>query len=1218
MELNLVCFRRAKSAFFKWWLALGLIAAFAMGCDDSDTSEVDDVVNPPAQQEGVSFSGVPVPTTDEAKRQVQASSTITIDGEDYDIDYHTLMRSGEVIGVGGRAAGDESTFGLVYDRDGKPVLNTDGSRFISSDNDFSSLIPKGDRLFNITHFESRPGAMYLSELTQNPATGELTPISTRNIDFSAWGGLWVPCAGSVTPWNTHLGSEEYPPDARSVEEAETPDEIDDYFKPMLRYFGIEDPFADDVTIEEMKAVFNPYLYGFPVEISLDDDGKESVGKHYAMGRVALELAFVMPDRKTVYMTDDGTNVGFFMFIADAAGDLNAGKLYAARWVQTSADNGGAADLEWVSLGHAVGADVKGMITGGIQFSDIFDTAEPDGNNACPNDFTSINTEAGQECLRVKAGMETAASRLETRRYAAMQGATTEFRKEEGITFDAANNKLYVAMSEVSRGMEDFQKYGEAQDKYDVGGYNDVRLPHNSCGCVYGLDVGADAAIGSDYVAKNMAGLVTGTMKEYADDSPYAGNACDVDGIANPDNLTLINGKGILIIGEDTGSGHQNDAIWSYDIKSGEMTRIETTPYGSETTSPYYYPNINGWAYIMSVIQHPYGESDTDKLIDASDASAYVGYIGPIPAMDDQVAPAAEVDPPIAFENIPVPVTDADKRKVGASSYAAIDGVRYPIDYYTLMRSGDDIAGQTFGQIYDQNGDAVVGGDGMPFISSDNDFSSLLPVDGRLFNITHFESRPGAMYLTELNQDAATGGLTPVSTRNIDFSAWGGLWVPCAGSVTPWNTHLGSEEYPPDARSVEEAQTTDDIDDYFKPMARYFGIADPFDPSVTLEDIRSRFNPYLYGYPVEVEVAVDGSVAVDKHYAMGRVAVELGYVMPDEKTVYISDDGENVGFFMFVADEAGDLSSGELYAARWVQTGDINGGSADLDWIPLGRANAAEIKTAIDDKTRFSDIFDAADPLADATCPAGFTSINTEVGQECLAVKPGMETIASRLETRRYAALMGATTEFRKEEGITYDPDAKKLYVAMSEVTRGMEDFKKNGSDNDGYDKGGYNHIRLPYNKCGTVYGLDVGTDATIGSDYVAKNMIGVISGNMVDYPDDSPYANNSCDVHGIANPDNLTFITGKEALIIGEDTGSGHQNDAIWSYNVKSGELTRIETTPYGSETTSPYFYPNIGGWSYIMSVIQHPYGESDKDKLADNSDAAAYVGFIGPMPAMD
>ena len=123
---------------------------------------------------------------------------------------------------------------------------------------------------------------------------------------------------------------------------------------------------------------------------------------------------------------------------------------------------------------------------------------------------------------------------------------------------------------------------------------------------------------------------------------------------------------------------------------------------------------------------------------------------------------------------------------------------------------------------------------------------------------------------------------------------------------------------------------------------------------------------------------------------------------------------------------------------------------------------------------------------------------------------------------------------------------------------------------------------------------------------------------MTKYPEDSPYANNTCDVNRIANPDNLTFITGKDTLIIGEDTGSGHQNDAVWAYNIKSGELTRIETTPYGSETTSPYYYPDINGWAYIMSVIQHPYGESDTDKLTDASDAAAYVGFIGPMPAMD
>ena len=47
------------------------------------------------------------------------------------------------------------------------------------------------------------------------------------------------------------------------------------------------------------------------------------------------------------------------------------------------------------------------------------------------------------------------------------------------------------------------------------------------------------------------------------------------------------------------------------------------------------------------------------------------------------------------------------------------------------------------------------------------------------------------------------------------------------------------------------------------------------------------------------------------------------------------------------------------------------------------------------------------------------------------------------------------------------------------------------------------------NKCGTVYGLDVGTDAAMGSDYVAQNMCGVVSGTMMDYPAGSDYENNN-------------------------------------------------------------------------------------------------------------
>jgi secreted PhoX family phosphatase len=49
-------------------------------------------------------------------------------------------------------------------------------------------------------------------------------------------------------------------------------------------------------------------------------------------------------------------------------------------------------------------------------------------------------------------------------------------------------------------------------------------------------------------------------------------------------------------------------------------------------------------------------------------------------------------------------------------------------------------------------------------------------------------------------------LTYTKTQAIDFSKFGGLWTPCAGSISPWGSHVGSEEYEPDARHFFEAPT----------------------------------------------------------------------------------------------------------------------------------------------------------------------------------------------------------------------------------------------------------------------------------------------------------------------------------------------------------------------------------------------------------------------------
>ena len=176
-----------------------------------------------------------------------------------------------------------------------------------------------------------------------------------------------------------------------------------------------------------------------------------------------------------------------------------------------------------------------------------------------------------------------------------------------------------------------------------------------------------------------------------------------------------------------------------------------------------------------------------------------------------------------------------------------------------------------------------------------------------------------------------------------------------------------------------------------------------------------------------------------------------------------------------------------------------------------------------------------------------------------------------------------------------------------------------------YDLGGPNHIKLAENKCGAVFELAISPDATIGSAFVAQSAKALLEGTWLNdpnnsnpYPAGSPYAGkNECSVNGIANPDNVSFVAGYHTLLVGEDSGAEHQNDAVWAYDTETGRLDRILTTPYGAETTGVYFYPNLQGHAYIKTQVQHPYGESDHGMMQDPSELRSYTGYIGPLPSM-
>jgi uncharacterized protein len=50
----------------------------------------------------------------------------------------------------------------------------------------------------------------------------------------------------------------------------------------------------------------------------------------------------------------------------------------------------------------------------------------------------------------------------------------------------------------------------------------------------------------------------------------------------------------------------------------------------------------------------------------------------------------------------------------------------------------------------------------------------------------------------------------------------------------------------------------------------------------------------------------------------------------------------------------------------------------------------------------------------------------------------MEKAAAFLETQRYAAYVGATTEINRSEGIDIDPSRRVMYFSLTSVSNGME------------------------------------------------------------------------------------------------------------------------------------------------------------------------------------
>lgn len=593
----------------------------------------------------VEFVGMAAPTANADRAAVFTTASVKItyaDGSSkmQPLAYTTLYKTGDTLKKNDSA---NVIAGGYFDKNGVPLMDNSGTaptQYFSDGPDGQSLLTlanptvpgvKGNTVFLVTQFEylsannasagqrpataatdmygKLPSPIAVATLDQDKTSGALSVVRYFPVDVAPVHGLWITCAGSLSPWNTHLSSEEYEPDAANVAT-----------NTMFQAFS--------TNLFGSATAANPYHYGHVPEVTVNPDGTANIKKHYCLGRIARELVEVCPDNRTVFMGDDGTDTGLFMFIADTAKDLSSGTLYAAKWAQTSAAAGGAGTLTWIKLGSATSAEVKALADTKV-CADIMTVTRTD--MSADSSYTKISYNGVTEWVKLVPGMEKAAAFLETHRYASLRGASLEFTKMEGVTLNRKDKLAYLAMSRLEKGMVDT--------------LGDVRVGAIKAGATYELKLAAaqndtaGGAIASEWVPTQMAAIAA-LVGEDQSPADAVGNTANVDKISNADNLKFSEKLRTLFIGEDSGQ-HVNNFLWAYNVDTKKLSRILSMPAGAEATGLQVAENVNGFTYLMSNFQHPGDwtgihagvKAALDPLINANwnnKKSAAVGYLSGLP------------------------------------------------------------------------------------------------------------------------------------------------------------------------------------------------------------------------------------------------------------------------------------------------------------------------------------------------------------------------------------------------------------------------------------------------------------------------------------------------------------------------------------------------------------------------------------------------------------
>ena len=588
------------------------------------------------------------------------------------------------------------------------------------------------------------------------------------------------------------------------------------------------------------------------------------------------------------------------------------------------------------------------------------------------------------------------------------------------------------------------------------------------------------------------------------------SACSLDGDDGADGATGAEGpQGAT--GEQGPQGESGDSV-------GKLTRIATVPLGAEVTGIF----LTDEGDLFFNVQHPSGTNTATNSINSMPINT--GTVGVLAGVNFNNLPATLPDSP-------VPASQEEKELVTT----AIG------QYQVLGQTGDTYNGELpegLGHIYTLDGGTLVLENDMP------DFNGFLPTgEGQGYLFSNWEELPGGMSRMQIERDEQ-GMWTVTDVMMLDFSPVWGTAANCFGSMSPWGTPLTSEEWVVDSTVDSTTDASWNDPNEVATNARIGRMWEMTAPDVP--------NPYNYGYIAEVtEPAADEPVIV-KHLAMGRYEHENSTVMPDGRTVYLSQDDTGGVLFKFVADVAEDLSAGTLYGAKLTQDVGQNDPATtgfDVEWVELASGDNLTIRAWIDEYNGIdtddyvdgeSSYITLADVAAWANGDATYPTV-ANGGGKVTAGQP-MDDRVAFLESRAAAKAMGATAEWRKLEGISVNHKRAQeavegvdtiegeivtdayVYIGISDIDNTMTDGE------------GDMQLSTRVKDCGGVY------RARLGENYNISRIEPVVMGSTYR---SSLTGAERCDVDQLSQPDNV-IVMNDGRILIGED--GFQENNTLWMY----------------------------------------------------------------------